>query len=69
MSCSSLSKTYSVTGWRIGYAIAPKELMDRIKQFHDFNAVGAASPLMEAAIVGWKCPTATMWSLAPTMPT
>ena len=43
VSCSSLSKTYSITGWRLGYAIADKPLMDRIKQFHDFNAVGAAS--------------------------
>ena len=56
VSCSSLSKTYSVTGWRLGYAIAPKRLMDRIKQFHDFNAVGAASPLMEAAVVGLDMP-------------
>ena len=55
-SCSSLSKTYSVTGWRLGYAIAPKEIMDRIKQYHDFNTVGAASPLMEAAIVGLDMP-------------
>ena len=52
VSCSSLSKTYSITGWRLGYAIAPKHLMDRVKQYHDFNAVGAASPLMEAAVVG-----------------
>ena len=56
VSCSSLSKTYSVTGWRIGYAIAPKHLMDRIKQFHDFNTVGAPSPLMEAAVVGLEMP-------------
>ena len=56
VSCSSLSKTYSVTGWRLGYAIAPKPLMDRIKQYHDFNAVGAASPLMEAACVGLNMP-------------
>lgn len=56
VSCSSLSKTYSITGWRLGYAIAPKELMDRVKQFHDFNAVGAASPLMEAAVVGLEMP-------------
>ena len=56
VSCSSLSKTYSVTGWRLGYAIAPKEIMDRIKQFHDFNTVGAPSPLMEAAIVGLNMP-------------
>ena len=52
VSCSSLSKTYSITGWRLGYAIAPKEIMDRIKQYHDFNTVGAPSPLMEAAVVG-----------------
>jgi len=56
VSCSSLSKTYSVTGWRLGYAIAPKEIMDKIKQYHDFNTVGAPSPLMEAAIVGLDMP-------------
>lgn len=56
VSCSSLSKTYSITGWRLGYAIAPQHLMDRIKQYHDFNAVGAASPLMEAACVGLEMP-------------
>ena len=56
VSCSSLSKTYSITGWRIGYAIAPEEIMDRIKQYHDFNAVGAPAPLMEAAIVGLDMP-------------
>ena len=52
----SLSKTYSITGWRLGYAIAPKEIMDRIKQYHDFNTVGAPSPLMEAAVVGLDMP-------------
>ncbi|MBQ4566116.1 MAG: aminotransferase class I/II-fold pyridoxal phosphate-dependent enzyme [Oscillospiraceae bacterium] len=56
VSCSSLSKTYSITGWRLGYAIAPKHLMDKIKQYHDFNTVGAASPLMEAAVVGLEMP-------------
>ena len=56
VSCSSLSKTYSITGWRLGYAIAPKEIMDRIKQYHDFNTVGAPSPLMEAAVVGLDMP-------------
>ncbi len=56
VSCSSLSKTYSVTGWRIGYAIACPEIMTRIKQYHDFNAVGAPSPLMEAACVGLNMP-------------
>ena len=56
ISCSSLSKTYSITGWRLGYAIAPKPIMDRIKQYHDFNTVGAPSPLMEAAVVGLEMP-------------
>ena len=56
VSCSSLSKTYSITGWRLGYAIAPENIMNRIKQYHDFNTVGAASPLMEAACVGLRFP-------------
>lgn len=56
VSCSSLSKTYSITGWRLGYAIAPPYIMDRIKQFHDFNAVGAPAPLMEAAVAGLELP-------------
>lgn len=56
VSCSSLSKTYSITGWRLGYAIAPQHLMDRVKQFHDFNTVGAPSVLMEAAIAGLEMP-------------
>lgn len=56
VSCSSLSKTYSITGWRLGYAIAPQHIMDRIKQYHDFNTVGCPSPLMEAAVVGLDMP-------------
>ena len=56
ISCSSLSKTYSITGWRLGYAIAPKQIMDKIKHYHDFNTEGAASPLMEAAVVGLEMP-------------
>lgn len=56
VSCSSLSKTYSITGWRLGYAIAPQPIMDRIKQYHDFNTVGAPSPLMEAACAGLDMP-------------
>ena len=56
ISCSSLSKTYSITGWRLGYAIAPQHIMDRIKQYHDFNTVGAPAPLMEAAVVGLELP-------------
>ncbi len=56
VSCSSLSKTYSITGWRLGYAIAPEPIMNRIKQFQDFNTVGAPSVLMEAAIAGLDMP-------------
>ncbi|MGN1180233.1 MAG: pyridoxal phosphate-dependent aminotransferase [Suilimivivens sp.] len=52
--CNSLSKTYSITGWRLGYVIAPPEIIDRVKKVHDFLTVGAAAPLMEAAVVGLK---------------
>ncbi len=48
--CSSLSKTYSITGWRIGYVIAAPDVIDRVKKVHDFLTVGAAAPLMEAAV-------------------
>lgn len=54
--CSSLSKTYSITGWRLGYVIAPPEIIDRVKKVHDFLTVGAAAPLMEAAVVGLNFP-------------
>ena len=54
ISCSSLSKTYSVTGWRLGYTIAPAEITERIKKVHDFLTVGAAAPLQEAIIPGLK---------------
>jgi aminotransferase len=50
ISCSSLSKTYSITGWRLGYIIAPKKVIDVAKKVHDFLTVGAAAPLQEAAI-------------------
>lgn len=52
ISCSSLSKTYSITGWRLGYVIASAEVIDRVKKVHDFLTVGAAAPLQEAAVVG-----------------
>ena len=54
VSCSSLSKTYSITGWRLGYTIAPPEATDRIKKVHDFLTVGAAAPLQEAAVTGLR---------------
>lgn len=52
ISCSSLSKTYSVTGWRLGYIIAPGHIIDVAKKVHDFLTVGAAAPLQEAIIPG-----------------
>ena len=52
--CGSLSKTYSLTGWRLGYTIAPPEITDRIKKVHDFLTVGAAAPLQEAIVTGLK---------------
>lgn len=54
LSCSSLSKTYSITGWRIGYVIAPPEVTERVKKVHDFLTVGAPHPLQEAVIPGLK---------------
>ena len=50
ISCSSLSKTYSITGWRLGYIIAPAHIIDRARKVHDFLTVGCAAPLMEAVI-------------------
>ncbi len=54
ISCSSLSKTYSITGWRLGYIIAPPEIIEVAKKVHDFLTVGAAAPLQEAAVTGLK---------------
>ncbi|MBQ5563257.1 MAG: pyridoxal phosphate-dependent aminotransferase, partial [Clostridia bacterium] len=54
ISCSSLSKTYSITGWRLGYIIAPKNIIEVAKKVHDFLTVGAAAPLQEAAVTGLK---------------
>jgi aminotransferase len=52
LSCSSLSKTYSITGWRLGYIIAPAEIINGAKKVHDFLTVGAPAPLQKAAIAG-----------------
>lgn len=56
LSCSSLSKTYSMTGWRLGYVIGSPEVIDRARKVHDFLTVGAAAPLMEAAVAGLTLP-------------
>jgi aminotransferase len=50
LSCSSLSKTYSITGWRLGYIIAPAHIIEGARKVHDFLTVGAAAPLQEAAV-------------------
>ncbi len=56
LSCSSLSKTYSITGWRLGYVIASPEITERAKKVHDFLTAGASAPLMEAAVIGLEFP-------------
>lgn len=52
ITCSSLSKTYSITGWRLGYLIGPAEVIESARKVHDFLTVGAAAPLQEAAVAG-----------------
>ena len=56
ITCNSLSKTYSITGWRLGYLIGPAEVVEAAKKVHDFLTVGAAAPLQEAAVVGLNFP-------------
>lgn len=56
ISCSSLSKTYSITGWRLGYVIGSPEIIDGARKVHDFLTVGAAAPLQEAAVVALDFP-------------
>lgn len=54
ISCSSLSKSYSITGWRLGYIIADKRIIDDIRKIHDILTVCAATPLQEAAITAFN---------------
>ena len=56
ITCSSLSKTYSITGWRLGYLIGPETVIESAKKVHDFLTVGAAAPLQEAAVAGLSLP-------------
>ena len=56
ITCNSLSKTYSITGWRLGYLIGSEEVIEAAKKVHDFLTVGAAAPLQEAATVGLNFP-------------
>jgi len=55
-SCSSLSKTYSMTGWRLGYVIASQTVINEARKVHDFLTVGAAAPLQEAAVTALELP-------------
>lgn len=56
ITCNSLSKTYSITGWRLGYLIGPADIVEGAKKVHDFLTVGAAAPLQEAAVTGLEFP-------------
>ena len=56
ISCSSLSKTYSITGWRLGYVIAPPAIVNEARKVHDFLTVGAAAPLQAAAVTALELP-------------
>ena len=56
ITCNSLSKTYSITGWRLGYLIGPAEVIEGARKVHDFLTVGAAAPLQEAAVAGLQLP-------------
>ena len=56
ISCSSLSKTYAVTGWRLGYVIASSEVIGGARKVHDFLTVGAPAPLQEAAVTALDFP-------------
>lgn len=61
---SGLSKTYSVTGWRVGYAIAVQELTSAIRKVHDFSTVCAPAPLQRAGVEALKLPESYYVSLA-----
>jgi aminotransferase len=52
---NSMSKTYSVTGWRVGYCIASPEITSAIRKVHDFLTVGAAAPLQAPAPTLYRC--------------
>jgi len=56
LTCGSLSKTYSITGWRLGYVLAAPEIIAQARKVHDFLTVGAAAPLQEAAVTALEFP-------------
>jgi aminotransferase len=64
ITCNSLSKTYSITGWRLGFVQAAPSVIAQAKKVHDFLTVGAAAPLQEAAVTGLEFPDSYYESLA-----
>lgn len=63
ISTSSLSKTYSITGWRLGYVIGPAKIIDTVRKVHDFLTVGAPAPLQEALVPGLLFGDEYYWDL------
>ena len=61
---NGLSKTYSVTGWRVGWAVAPPAITDAIRKVHDFLTVGAPAPLQEAGAAALGLPASYYQGLA-----
>jgi aminotransferase len=56
ITCNSLSKTYSITGWRLGYVQAAPHVIAQARKVHDFLTIGAAAPIQEAAVAGLELP-------------
>jgi aspartate/methionine/tyrosine aminotransferase len=61
---NGLSKTYSVTGWRVGWAVAPPAITDAIRKVHDFLTVGAPAPLQQAGVAALALPASYYQGLA-----
>lgn len=64
LSCSSLSKTFSITGWRLGYVYAAPEIIAQARKVHDFLTVGAAAPLQHAVVTALNFPDSYYGELA-----
>jgi aminotransferase len=64
LSCSSLSKTFSITGWRLGYVHAPAGIIAQARKVHDFLTVGAAAPLQHAVVTALNFPASYYDELA-----
>lgn len=56
VTCGSLSKTYAITGWRLGHAVAPAPIAERMRRVHDYLTIAASAPLMEAAVAALEMP-------------